>query len=455
LFDGKLEGIEYIFEPGKIHADGNPISFYLVRPITTASSGTMGEWGKVYGDRAADFKARGYGDLAKKYSDLAFNILKVEAVANGDTIAMLEIGKKVEKESAPGMSNLVEAFEWFQKSAQAGNAEAKALLDRPGFKDVVHLAQEMQQNSHGPAPKQELKLAAQYALGSPWITKNRSEATRLFKKNLEECVKSTFRGDAESQYYLGLMYSEGLGVSKDIFVGKIYLQAAAEGSSAVQRFAQDYLDHPAAPTSTGGGALAQSSDPSLEHYGIHLVSLPGGSFQMGSPAGELNRNNDERQHEVILSPFEMMDSAVTQKTYALVMGRNPSHFQSPNDCHESDGSSDFEELHVDGSVVKVCANHPVEKVSWTDSHDFVSKLNQLLANSGYHFKLPTEAQYEYAFRGGTTTAYVSDDFASSLGDYVWYSDNSGHHSHGVRTKRANDYGIYRSSVWEWSEDLVR
>ncbi|MEO7164807.1 MAG: SUMF1/EgtB/PvdO family nonheme iron enzyme, partial [Bdellovibrionia bacterium] len=285
---------------------------------------------------------------------------------------------------------------------------------------------------------------------------NRSEANKLFKKNLEACVKSAAEGDAEAHYYMGLIYSEGLGVAKDLNVGKMWIKiAVSQGSSAVKTVAQAYLDRqtrPVAAGASGAGAVSHSTDSGLETYGIHLVSLPGGTFQMGSPASEAHRSNDEHQHEVTLTAFDIMDAAVTQKTYAMVMGNNPSRFQSPQDCHESDGTTDFEELHVNGAVVKVCANHPVEKVSWNDSLQFVSKLNEILGSNGYHFKLPTEAQYEYAFRGGTTSAFVSGTTDSSLGNFVWYHANSGGRSHGVRTKQANEFGVYRSSVWEWSQD---
>lgn len=201
----------------------------------------------------------------------------------------------------------------------------------------------------------------------------------------------------------------------------------------------------AKPNSTHGNAT-------LEELGIHLVALPGGTFQMGSPSSEANRNSSEKQHSVTLSPFELMDAAVTQKTYALIMGHNPSRFQKPEDCKGADGQTDFEEIHVDGKTVKVCAEHPVEKVSWNKSQTFISKLNEKVKSIGYQFKLPTEAQYEFAFRGGTTTAYVSGETDSGLGDFVWYSTTSGGRTHSVRSKKANDYAVYRSSVWEWSQD---
>jgi formylglycine-generating enzyme required for sulfatase activity len=190
----------------------------------------------------------------------------------------------------------------------------------------------------------------------------------------------------------------------------------------------------------------------MKSLGIKLISLPGRTFQMGSPENEVGRRLNERRHQVTLSPFEIMDAAVTQKTYALIMGSNPSRFQNREDCQGEDGQSDYAELKIEGRIVKVCADHPVEQVSWNDSQQFIKKLNDGLEGSGYRFKLPTEAQYEYAFRGGTTTAFVSGENESGLGDYVWYTENSGDCTHSVRSKRPNAYGIYRSSVWEWALD---
>ncbi|MEO5969224.1 MAG: hypothetical protein ABIQ95_04790 [Bdellovibrionia bacterium] len=168
-FDGSLEGVEYVFDPASIHETGSPISFYLVKPMAQGSashsslSSKMAEWAKSYDKKASEFKSRGFERLAQKYSDLAFLVLKQSAAASGDSLAMLELGKRSEKAIAAGQGNLIEALDWFQKAAHAGNAEAKAMLDRPGFLDSVHLIQETQ---HGTSPKLELKLAAQYALGS-------------------------------------------------------------------------------------------------------------------------------------------------------------------------------------------------------------------------------------------------------------------------------------------------
>ncbi len=182
-----------------------------------------------------------------------------------------------------------------------------------------------------------------------------------------------------------------------------------------------------------------------ELYG-RFVQIPGGTFQMGSPAGELDRNVNERQHLVTLSPFEIGEAAVTQEAYAKVMGVNPSHFKEQRFCPDS-----FKLLEVGEIQIPVCADHPVESVSWDDAVRFIAKLNE--QDAGYRYRLPTEAELEFTYRGGTVTAYVSGDTEEGLGEFAWCKGNSRNQTDPVKSKNANAFGIYRSSVWEWIGDL--
>ncbi|MDG4553567.1 MAG: formylglycine-generating enzyme family protein [Candidatus Competibacter sp.] len=108
-----------------------------------------------------------------------------------------------------------------------------------------------------------------------------------------------------------------------------------------------------------------------------MVRIPGGCFQMGSPDWEEGRSSDERQHRVCVDTYEIGKYEVTQGQWQAVMGDNPSYYKSGDD-------------------------HPVEQVSWADVQTYLQKLN---ARTGQNYRLPTEAEWEYAARAGTTTAY--------------------------------------------------
>ena len=165
---------------------------------------------------------------------------------------------------------------------------------------------------------------------------------------------------------------------------------------------------------------------------------------MGSPSCETDRDSDETLHAVTITrDFEMQSTVVTQAQYFLAMGYNPSGFKNrsyfSSDCLEINGTS-------------LCPNHPVENVSWNDAQDFINKLNA--TDTDYSYRLPTEAELEYAIRAGTQSAYWFGDDADSLGDYAWFDGNSGAQTHEVGTKPANSWGLYDASgnVSQWVSD---
>ncbi|ETX03174.1 MAG: hypothetical protein ETSY1_01000 [Candidatus Entotheonella factor] len=172
---------------------------------------------------------------------------------------------------------------------------------------------------------------------------------------------------------------------------------------------------------------------------ITFVLIPAGTFLMGTPADQVdavvNRYELKRewvedetpQHEVEISqPFYLGEMEVTQAQWQAVMGSNPSWFKG----HE----------------------RPVEQVSWEEVQEFIRRLNTREGREIY--RLPTEAEWEYAARAGTTGDFSFGSDPSELKDYAWYGENSGGETHPVRQKKPNDWGLYDMSgnVWEWVQD---
>ncbi len=205
--------------------------------------------------------------------------------------------------------------------------------------------------------------------------------------------------------------------------------------------------------SAGAESSQNTNDTSKQKHWILSVpfqKIEKGSFKMGSPADESGRHSDEDQVNVEISrSFEIMTKEVTQSQWLRVMGNNPSYFKEAKHCND----------HKDD----MCPNHPVEKVSWNDVQEFIKKLNTALKLADCNgtpsskkgcYRLPTEAEWEYAARGGTTTAYSFGADSSQLADYAWYKDNSEGRTHKVGLKKPNPKGLYdvHGNVWEWVQD---
>ena len=163
---------------------------------------------------------------------------------------------------------------------------------------------------------------------------------------------------------------------------------------------------------------------------------------MGSPEKEPGRHNNEDRVEVAISPLSIMDAPVTQRQWYAVTGENPSFFKQRRYCMDG---------HVVMGGVELCPEHPVEMVSWEDIQKFIERLKSEL---GIRYRLPTEAEWEYAARAGTVTAYSFGDNPAGLKEYAVYMDPQ-NQTRKVRSKSANSWGLYdvHGNVWEWTEDV--
>lgn len=192
------------------------------------------------------------------------------------------------------------------------------------------------------------------------------------------------------------------------------------------------------------GKAAQEITYTVNGVSFTMVQVNGGTFTMGATEEQDNEGGSREKpaHQVTLSSFCMGQTEVTQALWLAVMGNNPSNFQASTNEH-------FE----------TNLQRPVERVSWDDCQAFIAKLNEL---TGQNFRLPTEAEWEYAARGGNRSMGNKYAGSNTIDDVAWYWDNipsqnafnAGYGTQPVATKSPNELGLYDMSgnVNEWCQD---
>ena len=188
----------------------------------------------------------------------------------------------------------------------------------------------------------------------------------------------------------------------------------------------------------------QASETYTNSIGMEFVPIPAGKFLMGSPDSDPEARAFEKpQHEVTISkPFHLGRHEVTQAQWEAVMGSNPYTLDRSNPYYNLPGMAE--------RITK--PDHPAT-VSWNDAQEFIARLNE--REGGNHYRLPTEAEWEYAARAGTTTAYSFGDNKSDLDRHAWFGGdfNSGG-THPIGRKAPNAWGLYdvHGNAWEWVQD---